>query len=962
MAVIAAALVGLLGGQARAQSLNADAIESAMWRAAEWQIAHPEKFHPVNWEMSPFYDGLLAAARATGEPAYLGEVLGFGTTFGWALGPSMYFADDHAVGHAWLDVYDADKSKENRLAPTKARLDAILKNPQTDPLEIGKPGPQTDRWTWCDALYMGPPTWARMYTATGDDIYLDFLDHEWKYTYDMLWDPDASLFYRDSRFKGQKTANGSKVFWSRGNGWVFGGLAMTIPQLPESRASRAFYIDVFQKMAPAIASAQQPDGLWRPSLLDPEDPDIGEESGSAFFTYGFAWGVNNGYLDRKTYAPVIEKAWKGLLTRQLETGQIGYVQQVGDRPVNTRREDHHTYGTGAFLLAGSEILRGLRPDRVTTLKALMPDGEAYVDAYWDIKRIEGVRVLDSSGDDGNVPANAFDGISQYDGNRWSVEGLGKPKFVEVDLGSPREISGFVVHTYQNRDYQYTIEAGIARDTMIPVVDRTKNSEQGPIRDELAQPIRARYVKVTVTGAATYPGPWVSLREVEIVTPERQERRARPVPKMRALRPAPPREASVFEKNAGWCWYQDERAIIDGHAIVFGSVAGENSPKGRDGWAGDIRVTRVDLDSGDAQRFTLKGGFNCDDHAAPAIYRRSDGRYLAVYSGHSVDRQSRWRVSSEPGSIESWEAERTLDFPERVCYSNLHFLADENGGKGRLYSFLRADGWDPNAMVSDDEGLTWCLAGRLLDWPDRPYVKYASNGRDTIHFITTDGHPRIFDNSVYEGYVMGGKVYDSFGHAVDDFDSAGLTEKTLTKIFQGDPQNVGWTVDMALDPHGYPVVALSVQKDGAAIRNNPNEAIALDHRYMYGRFDGKAWHVHQMAFAGTGFYAAEPDYTGLCAIDPNETSVVYISADVDPETGLPNVSSADNQRHYEIFRGETDDGGESWTWTPITRDSTVDNIRPVIPSSKDYRAVLWMRGSYRTYTDFGTDIVGLVDAR
>ena len=147
--VLLAGLGGVLGlvAPVSAQDLDAGEVEGAIWRAAEWQIAHPEKFLPVNWEMSPLYDGLLHAGRATGEPSYVGEVLGFGKTFGWSMGPSFYFADDHAVGHAWLDLYLADPSETVRLRPTQERFDAILANPETRPLEIGRPGPATDRWT-----------------------------------------------------------------------------------------------------------------------------------------------------------------------------------------------------------------------------------------------------------------------------------------------------------------------------------------------------------------------------------------------------------------------------------------------------------------------------------------------------------------------------------------------------------------------------------------------------------------------------------------------------------------------------------------------------------------------------------------------------------------------------------------------------------------------------------------------
>ncbi|MGH8046472.1 MAG: glycoside hydrolase family 88 protein, partial [Chthoniobacterales bacterium] len=205
-----------------------------------------------------------------------------------------------------------------------------------------------------------PPTWARLAKATGDARYLDFLDAEYKVTYDDLFDPKENLFYRDARFIGQKTPNGKKVFWSRGNGWVFAGLPMLLQAYPEDRERRKFYVELFQKMAPAVLAAQQPDGLWRPSLQDPEQIAIGETSGSAFYIYGLAWGVNHGLLDRDKYWPAVERGWNAILTRIQPDGLVGFVQRIGDAPDHLTPESTQLYGTGAVLMAGSEILRSFR--------------------------------------------------------------------------------------------------------------------------------------------------------------------------------------------------------------------------------------------------------------------------------------------------------------------------------------------------------------------------------------------------------------------------------------------------------------------------------------------------------------------------------------------------------------------------------------------------------------------------
>ena len=361
----------------RAEELDPSRIASSLKRSADWQLANPSGTEIRDWIIAPLYDGLLRVSVATGDPKYLAAVVRMGTQSGWTASNRIYHADDHAVGHAWLDIYLMDKSREERLIPMRDRLSQVIANPVTENLEFGK-RPQTrgvhitDRWTWCDALYMAPPTLARLFRATGERKYLDFLDAEFQYTYDHLYDGEEKLFYRDAKFFDKKTPNGKKVFWSRGNGWVYGGIALMLEHLPEDHPKRGFYENLFKEMTTAILAAQQQDGLWRPSLLDPQEIPVGETSGSGFYTFGLAWGVNNGLMDRAAHVPAITRAWNGLLTRIKPDGTVGYVQPIGAAPDHLEADSTQDYGTGAFLLAGAEVLKllGVEPaDGSTLLKA-----------------------------------------------------------------------------------------------------------------------------------------------------------------------------------------------------------------------------------------------------------------------------------------------------------------------------------------------------------------------------------------------------------------------------------------------------------------------------------------------------------------------------------------------------------------------------------------------------------------
>ena len=296
----------------------------------------------------------------------------------------------------------------------------------------------------------------------------------------------------------------------------------------------------------------------------------------------------------------------------------------------------------------------------------------------------------------------------------------------------------------------------------------------------------------------------------------------------------------------------------------------------------------------------------------------------------------------------------------VTYSNLFRLAGE---RGRIYDFFRGldNRFKPSVAWSDDEGESFKSGGVVIDVPaafrHRPYVKYASDGRDTVHLAYTEGHPRDFDNSLYHVYYRGGVLYRSDGSAIRPL-AEGLRDPVEgTRVFQGDPANVAWATDLELDAQGRPFVAYSVQKDSAGL---PQGQGGADHRYRLARWTGKAWEDHEIAYAGARLYAGEDDYTGGAALVPGDPTRVFVSTNADPATGAPLVSAADGQRHWEIFRGTTTDDGRSWRWQPVTRDSTADNLRPIIPRTDDQKELLlWLRGRYRSYTDYELEVVGLL---
>jgi rhamnogalacturonyl hydrolase YesR len=310
--------------------------------------------------MGALYAGMNQWRTVADEPAkYTGFLVEIGQRNGWKLHKRPYHADDHAVGQFYLSLYQ-EKQDPAMIGPTREHFDWILANRKTGSLMWGKDTDCHDRWGWCDALFMAPPVWARLAKVTGEGKYLEFMDEEYHATHDLLWDPEEKLFWRDSSFFERREENGEKVFWARGNGWVFGGLALMIPDLPDDWEGRDFYLDLYRQMAGRLKEIQRADGTWSMGLLgDVEDYPNKETSGTSFFTFGLAWGVHQGILDRATYEPVVLKAWDALEDCVTDEGMLVWVQPVGAAPGESFPDASEVYGVGAFLAAGTEVYRML---------------------------------------------------------------------------------------------------------------------------------------------------------------------------------------------------------------------------------------------------------------------------------------------------------------------------------------------------------------------------------------------------------------------------------------------------------------------------------------------------------------------------------------------------------------------------------------------------------------------------
>jgi unsaturated rhamnogalacturonyl hydrolase len=327
------------------------AIAGLLTAAAEWQLAHPSAHPRWDWAQAPFWIALATFAPLSGDPdRYWSAVRRNGEENRWRPGPRPLSADDHAVTQSYFLLHQA-RPDPAIIKPALQLFDALVLFPFDESLEFVSWEKTWRQWTWCDALFMSPPALAMAARATGDRRYSDFMHRMWWKTTDYLYDKNEHLYYRDSRFFG------SKVFWSRGNGWVIAGLARVLQQLSMDDPQRPRYLALFREMAPKLASLQQADGAWRSSLLDPASMPLPETSGTAFHLYALAWGVNQGLLDRSSYEPVLRRGWSALVRAVRPDGMLGHVQRIDDQPGATSADTTEIYGVGALLLAGTELMK-----------------------------------------------------------------------------------------------------------------------------------------------------------------------------------------------------------------------------------------------------------------------------------------------------------------------------------------------------------------------------------------------------------------------------------------------------------------------------------------------------------------------------------------------------------------------------------------------------------------------------
>jgi unsaturated rhamnogalacturonyl hydrolase len=338
-------------------------LKNTLELAADWQIANFKAGTGHDrgldaWTNATLYIGMFDLATITNDKKYVDWLYKCGEQNQWKVATQyMYHADAICVGQFYIRMYN--KLHETKIIKSvKERADWIINNPPAAAENYRK-------WSWSDALFMAPPFYAQLTVLTGDSKYFKFMDQEFKTTYQLLYDKEECLFYRDKSYFSKREANGTKVFWGRGNAWVLAGLVNILKNLPKDSEFRPFYSNLYLEMIKRIVTLQNEDGFWHASLLDPQSYPAPESSATALITYALAYGINEGLLDYDLYGNKLIKSWTGLVSAVNMDGKLGWVQPIGADPKKVTSEMTDVFGVGAFLMAGVEVYKLTNKYKIT---------------------------------------------------------------------------------------------------------------------------------------------------------------------------------------------------------------------------------------------------------------------------------------------------------------------------------------------------------------------------------------------------------------------------------------------------------------------------------------------------------------------------------------------------------------------------------------------------------------------
>ena len=426
--------------------------------------------------------------------------------------------------------------------------------------------------------------------------------------------------------------------------------------------------------------------------------------------------------------------------------------------------------------------------------------------------------------------------------------------------------------------------------------------------------------------------------------------------------------ATIATDGAWTWFNDPRALFHNGTLYVGYVRNGDSHS---------TLTAFNPQTGVVTSLWSSSWTERDDHDNPGLCRLLDGRLLAIYARHGSASSFSYRLSltTNPVAPADWGAELTFtNTTANITYSNPYQLSSE---PGRIFDFMRNLNFNPTYTISTNGGTNWAAAHLLIKTgtgSTRPYVKYASDGTSRIEFLYTDAHPdEVVSNSLYHAYYQAGGLYMTDGTFLTNLTDAPLLHDSGQRgsvIYQYSglpsadynehiPNARSWCAEITYQGNGDPACVFWTQLPNVTGTNWFDDRIY----YYYARWTGTNWQKRFIAQGGRPLYDTQVRYAGGIALDPEDANTIYLSTDAVNPFDVSTLTNVPLAAHFEIFKGVTTDGGLNFTWSQVTSNSTVDNLRPYVPRNRrGVPVVLWFRGTYTAYTAFNTSVVGLFTNR
>ncbi|MBN1180777.1 MAG: glycoside hydrolase family 88 protein [Bacteroidales bacterium] len=228
---------------------------------------------------------------------------------------------------------------------------------------------------WLDGLYMGSPFYAQYIEEFGDPKEFADVIHQFTLLESKARDPKTGLLYhawdesKQQKWCDPETGMASQ-FWGRGLGWYAMALTDILDYIPANYPGRDSVIAIINRLAVAIAKVQDEEtGTWWQVLNYPNrEGNYLEGSATAMFIYFYLKAIKNGYIDKDTYMPIAEKAYKGMIEHLIKVEPDGRIiitpvcagAGLGGNPyrdgtyeyyINERKRDNDPKATGPFIMA-----------------------------------------------------------------------------------------------------------------------------------------------------------------------------------------------------------------------------------------------------------------------------------------------------------------------------------------------------------------------------------------------------------------------------------------------------------------------------------------------------------------------------------------------------------------------------------------------------------------------------------